>query len=284
MSKATLRPDVLDKIKALTLQNMRQTKIGETLGLSRTAVYLAQKQAGLHARQPLPDETEKQILQLLQSGMGMSKIGRTLGTNKYQAKLIAKKFGIRRAPVQKRAAKKPKANPKIRGHITAAEKTEIRRLTLAGTRQSVIARTLHITAPTVSKIQRSMGLPTHIVIDEKKIMELFEKGWAGYKIARELHTPANRVFAVAHKNNFHREDKAGWKTPMENERKFIEALKRREGYIRTLAKKYGMASCRARKIAHEILGTIEFRPGASKPPLSSNFPQKHFDVKMGKVN
>ena len=214
--------------------------------------------------------------------MGTSKIGRELRVGKYQARLVAKKYGIRPAPAQpkKAAAKRKKENPTIRGHVIPAERDEIRRLTLQGTRQSVIARTLHITAPTVSKVQRSMGLPTHIVIDEKKIMELFEKGWAGYKIARELRAPANQVFAVAHKNNFHRADKAGWKTPEANVRRFIAALKRREGYIKTLAKKYGVGFCVARQIAHEVLGTVEFRRGMG-PPLSSNFPQKHFDVKVG---
>jgi hypothetical protein len=86
---------------------------------------------------------------------------------------------------------------------------------------------------------------------------------------------------VAHKNNFHRADKAGYKTPLANERRFIAALKRREGYIKVLAKKYGVGFCRARTIAHEVFETIEFRRGATWPPLSSAYPQKHFDVKAG---
>jgi predicted transcriptional regulator len=282
MSKATLRPDVLEQIKMLTLAGTWQKTIGEQLGLSRTAVYLAQKQLGLHARLPLPDETEKEILRLLRTGMGTSKIGRKLRVGRQAAKLVAKKYGICRA--KKGAAKKPKANPKVRGRVTAAEKTEIRRLTLAGTRQSVIARTLHITAPSVSKAQRAMNLPTRLAvlpIPEETIMKLFLAGWAGHKIAKHLRVSAPKVFAVMHKHNFIRADKLGHKTPIENERRFIAAIKVREGYIRTLAKKYGVGFCRARAIAHQILGTIEFRPGASKPPLSSNFPQKHFDVKVG---
>jgi hypothetical protein len=91
---------------------------------------------------------------------------------------------------------------------------------------------------------------------------------------------AQEVFAVAHKNNFIRPDKAGHKTPVENERRFIAALKAREGYIKTLARKYGVAFCRARKIAHEVLDTVEFRRGATWPPLSSNFPQKPFDAEL----
>jgi predicted transcriptional regulator len=281
MSKDTLRLDVLNEIKALTNQGMWQTKISQQLGLSRTTVYKAQKQLGLHARLPLSDETEKEILRLLQTGIGQSRIGELTATNKHQVKLVAKKYGICRA--KKVAAKKPKENPKIRGRVTDAEKDEIRRLTLAGVRQSVIARKLKITAPSVSKAQIAMGLPTRLVvppIPEEAIMKLFSEGWGGYAIAKALHVSTTKVFAVAHKNNFHRADKAGWKTPLENERKFIEAIKRRENYIKVLARKYGMGFCRARELAHQVLGTSEFRRGMG-PPLSSNFPQKHYDAKVG---
>jgi hypothetical protein len=47
-----------------------------------------------------------------------------------------------------------------------------------------------------------------------------------------------------------------------------------------LANKYGVGICKAQRLAHEVLVCPEFRAGASKPPLSSNFPQKHFDVTM----
>ena len=56
-------------------------------------------------------------------------------------------------------------------------------------------------------------------------------------------------------------------------------MKRRDGYIKTLAKRYGLGFCYANRLAHLELGTLEFRPGASKPPLSSNFPQKNFDAR-----
>ncbi len=175
-----------------------------------------------------------------------------------------------------------KENPQFRWHLTIAEKRKIRRLTLKGIRQSVIARIMHLTAPTVSKVQVSMGLPTHLVIPEKKIMKLFQRGWGGYKISKHLHIPANQVYAVAHKNNFRRPDGIGYPTPHGDVDGFIEALKKKEGYIKTLAKKYGVGFCQARKIAHEVLVTARFRPGASKPPLSSDFPQKHFDPKMAR--
>jgi hypothetical protein len=175
-----------------------------------------------------------------------------------------------------------KTNPQHRWHVTDAEKAEIGRLTQAGVRQSVISRTLKITAPTVSRAQRAMGLPTLLPTPEKEIMRLFKRGWGGYRISKHLRVPANRVFAVMHKNGFQRADKLGIATPPENIARFVAALKRREGYIKTLAKRYGVGFCKARVLAHQVLGTVQFLPGASKPPLSSVFPQKNFDESAGK--
>lgn len=120
-----------------------------------------------------------------------------------------------------------------------------------------------------------MGLPTRLPvrpIPEMKIVKLFKRGWGGYRIAKHLHVPVNQVYNVAHKHGLNN----GWQqTPKENESRFIEALKRGDDYVRRLAIKYEVAFCRARRIAHEVLKTREFRPGLSKPPLSSNFPQRH---------
>jgi len=167
---------------------------------------------------------------------------------------------------------------KRRWHVTEKEKNEIRRLTLAGVRQIVIARTLKITAPRVSAAQRAMGLPTCLVTPEAEIMRLFRAGVGGYEISRRLHCPANRVWAVMHKNGFQRADKFGIWTPQENIDRFTEALRRREDYVVRLAKKYNVGLCKANRIAHQILGTYRFRPGQAKPPLSSDFPQKHHDT------
>src|SRR5258707_207068 len=95
---------------------------------------------------------------------------------------------------------------------------------------------------------------------------------------KHLRVPANELYAVFHKHGLRRNPT----TPKENEERFIAALKRGEGYIRTLRARYGVAACRANRIARVTLGTYRFRPGASKPPLSSDFPQKHFPKKMGK--
>ena len=170
---------------------------------------------------------------------------------------------------------------KIRWHVTAAEKKEIARLTRAGIRQSVIARTLGIGAPSVSKVQREAGLPTRLIVPEAKILKLFTRGWGGYKISKHLHVPANQVYRVAHKNNFRRADGIGYPEPHGDVAGFIEAVKRGDGYIKVLARKYGVGFCQARRIALEIRGVPEFRRGLAKPPLSSNFPQKHFRKKIG---
>jgi DNA-binding CsgD family transcriptional regulator len=169
-----------------------------------------------------------------------------------------------------------------RWHLTAAERGRIRRLTLQRVPQSTIGRILGIGRSTVSKWQARMGLPTRVPIPEKKILQLFAKGWGGYKIAKRLHIAVSAVYKVAHKNNFHREDNAGYPTPPENEKRLIEALQRRENYAKRLAKKYGVGLVKANRLAHEVLACPEFRPGLSKPVLSSNFPQKHFDVKLAR--
>ncbi len=172
-------------------------------------------------------------------------------------------------------------NPKIRWHLSDAEKAKIRELTLAGVRQSEISRALGITAPSVSKAQRAMGLRTRLAWPEKKILRLFKRGWGGIRISKVLHVPANQVYRIAHDNHFRRADGIGYPEPHGDVAGFIQALKKRQGYIRSLAKAYGVGFCQAREIAHEVLATVRFRPGASKPALSSDFPQRHFDVKSG---
>lgn len=166
-----------------------------------------------------------------------------------------------------------------RWHLTKSERGKIRRMTLAGKRQSVIARKLGIGRDTVSMWQVRMNLPTKLVTPEGKIMELFQKGMGGYAIAKKLRVSANRVWATAKKFGYVNARCAP--TPPENIRKFSEAVRRREDYIIRLARKYGVAICKAKQVAKEILRTARFRPGLSKPALSSDFPQKHFYEKVG---
>jgi transposase-like protein len=164
---------------------------------------------------------------------------------------------------------------------TATEKRKIRERTLARDPQATIARSLHIDLKTLNRWQVWMRLPTRVPIPEKNIMLLFNKGWGGYRIAKHLHVAVSAVYKVAHQNNFRRADNVGYPTPKENEAAFIEAVKRREDYIVRLAEKYKIGICKAQRLAREVLATPRFRPGASKPVLSSDFPQKHFDPRMG---
>ena len=175
-----------------------------------------------------------------------------------------------------------KNHPQIRWHLTDGEKETIRQLTLAGTPQATIARTLQMDLRTLNRHQVWMRLATRPPIPEKQIMLLFEKGWGGYKIAEFLGIAVSATYKIAHKNNFKRLDGIGYPEPHGNISAFIEDIKRGRGYIKELARKHKVGFCQARKIAHEIRACPEFRRGMAKPPLSSNFPQKHFDRKIAR--
>jgi len=165
---------------------------------------------------------------------------------------------------------------RMRWHLTDEEKRQIKKLTRAKIRQSEISKLLRVGRDTVAKWQMRMGLPTRspLPAPEEKIMRLFERGLGGYTIAKRLHIPAYRVFKVAHKNNFHRKHNTGFADPEANVEGFIAAVKRRDDHIVNLAEKFNIGKVKANKIAHEVLKTLRFRSGRSKPPLSSNFPQR----------
>jgi transposase-like protein len=169
-----------------------------------------------------------------------------------------------------------KTNPQIRWHLTPEEKKQIRALTRAGVRQSEIALRLGITAPSVSKVQRAAGLPTKLVTPEKQIMELFKKGVGGYTISRRLRCPANRVWAVAHKHGFRRADGVGYPLSRELREKIIEAIRAHDDHATQIAEKFGVTAESVLRLAHRELRCPEFRSGRSKPPLSSNYPQRTY--------
>jgi hypothetical protein len=174
-----------------------------------------------------------------------------------------------------------KLAPMIRWHVTSQERQRIKRLTLARVPQATIARIIGLTAPSVAKCQRAMGLPTKVPTPEKQIVELFEKGWAGYRISKKLRCPANQVYAVAQKYGLNRRpDGAGNPKPKGDIAGFVQAVMEKRNYINHLRKQFGLGVCQANRLAHEVLGCLEFRPGASKPPLSSNFPQRNFDARV----
>jgi hypothetical protein len=114
-------------------------------------------------------------------------------------------------------------------------------------------------------------------------MRLLQKGLGLHPVARKLGIPMYRVRRVAKKNHWRRaEGNTGLADPEANVPGFIEAVKNREDHVRNLAHKFCIGEVRAYKIAHELLKTIRFRPGRSKPALSSAFPQKHFGPRVSR--
>jgi transposase len=170
-----------------------------------------------------------------------------------------------------------------RWHLSNSEKNEIRRLTRAGIRQSEIGRRLKIGRDTVGLWQKRLGLQTRpplVPAPEKQIMRLLKRGMGLHPVARKLGIPMYRVWRTAKKNRWRRADGNGRADPAANESAFIEAVKNRDDHVVNLAAKYHIGLCRANRLAHEILQTVQFAPGPSKPALSSVFPQKHFGPRV----
>ena len=109
-----------------------------------------------------------------------------------------------------------KEAPKNRWHVTNQERKQIKKLTMARVPQATIARLLKLGAPSVSRVQRSLGLPTVIETPEQEIVQLFAKGWSGLKISKYLRCPANRIWAVRAKHGITRADGAGSGSPKGN--------------------------------------------------------------------
>lgn len=170
-----------------------------------------------------------------------------------------------------------KPNPKIRGPLTTDEKNEIRRLTQARVSQASISRRLHIGRDTVSMWQVRMGLPTRPIVPETQILRLFRRGWGGYRIARKLKVCRHCVYEVRAKYKIgQRADGSGTGHADADLDGFAAAVRRRADHIRTLAIRHHIGFVRAGRLARQILGTERFRPGCAEP-LTSDFPQKHFD-------
>jgi hypothetical protein len=168
-----------------------------------------------------------------------------------------------------------------RWHLTPEEKKEIARMTRAGIRQSEISRRLNIGRDSVSKAQRAMGLPTRLVIPEKQILRLFRRGWGGHRISKHLHVPANQVYAVAHRNKFRRKDGVGYPLSAQKRQQLMDDAALHVDHGNHLAEKRAVTPQTALRWIHRAVGPGRLRPGASKPPLSSAFPQKHHDKKIG---
>jgi hypothetical protein len=160
--------------------------------------------------------------------------------------------------------------------LTAQDRARIKQLHEAGLLQVEIARAIGRHCDSVRKVLQEMGLPTQrpaTPVPEDKICELWHQGFGVPRIHEALHVSHRKVMATLKKLGLHR-DRPKLKGDVAG---FIAALREKPDYITRLAKKFGLRESRAQIIAREVLATLQFRPGPSKPPLSSDFPQKHFD-------
>jgi hypothetical protein len=154
-----------------------------------------------------------------------------------------------------------------RGNITEKERRQIVALTRRGWKQVRIARKLGITAPSISKAQRAAGLPTRPrFAPDIFVVQFFQEGWPGRRIARHLHMPLERVYAAAHRLGFH------YVKPLVGDGlafvKDVKDVKKRD-YVNRLAKKHGVAWATALRLAHRTTGIRRFKKGKGAPPLTS---------------
>jgi DNA invertase Pin-like site-specific DNA recombinase len=253
-----------------------QVAIARRLGVWRGAVRAVQRELNLPTKLTWPDELKAQVRKLALDGCTTIDIARKVGIDRTSVRKIRRELDV--------------ASTKVCWPLTADQQKQLRAMTKRGMLQTEIGEHFGVVRAVIGRWQQRLGLrepyqglptrPKTVEIPEEAIVKLFNLGLGGVRIAKLLHVSVPTVYKVAHKHNLSN----GWQqTPAENEARFIEALKNREGYIRTLAKRYSVAFCRANRLAHEILGTYRFRPGAGKPPLDSHFPQCHHE-KKGKVS
>ena len=156
------------------------------------------------------------------------------------------------------------------GRISGAQKARIKKFS-GRMRTSDIARKLGLPVPTVFSFQRTLGLPTKLVMRETEVVALTGKGWGTARISKHF---SCSVFTIDRILRKHRRQSAA-KQRAANERAFKAAVRLREGSVRALAVKFGVGIVRAYTLAHEMLGG-EFRRGrvsATSLPISRAVPK-----------
>ncbi|HXC33934.1 MAG TPA: helix-turn-helix domain-containing protein [Verrucomicrobiae bacterium] len=148
--------------------------------------------------------------------------------------------------------------------LSEKQKRKIVALARRGWKQGAIARELGLHPQTVAKTQRAAGLPTRPYPPDVLILELFQEGWSGGRIAKYLRTSVSHTYAVAHRHHFQHV-----RTIKGDVLGFVEAVKKREGYILHLARKFGLGLFHARRLARAVLGVEMFRRGGTAPPLTA---------------
>lgn len=271
---AAISDEVKEQIREMSERHVPQSAIAEQLGLCRSTVRTVQRTFGLETKPEwLTAAKREEIRSMTLAGEPQERNAGSLGISTDTLRRTQSELGV--VPVGRKAVKNK------RWHLTKREKERIRRLTRAGMRQSEIARKLHIGADTISVWQRRLGLPTVPPLPETEILRLLRQGKGQNRIHRILRVSQPKVHAVMVANGIHRSDQQTVKGDIEG---FIEAIKNREGHIRALRKRFGLGYEQAHKLAHRVLRTKRFRPGAVKSVLSSDWPQKHHRKKGSKLS
>jgi hypothetical protein len=176
---------------------------------------------------------------------------------------------------------------KYRAHLTPSEKRAITRLALQGVQSAAIARKLKIGRDTIVHFRQGAGLPhgwPKLTNGQKDAVTVLSCLGVPHKtIAAKLHLKFHHVRIVAIERKLLRPDGTLYgtkQTPRGNIPGFVDAIKAREDRIRVLREKFGLGIEKANRLAHAVLDTREFRPGLSRPVLSSVYPQKHHRSEM----
>jgi DNA-binding CsgD family transcriptional regulator len=171
--------------------------------------------------------------------------------------------------------------------MTCAQKEKVRALTLAGKRQSEIAVALSLHRNSIYRAQKSLGLHACQGISdaqEKQVLGLLRSGRGTSWIGKTLGVGEHQARLVATKFNFRRKrGEVGYRYHLSEQvlAKILEEIREHRNFARQIAWKYHVAYKIVLALARKELGCERFRSGYGTPALSSHFPQKNHDRRMG---
>jgi transposase len=137
--------------------------------------------------------------------------------------------------------------------------------------QKEIAEKLGVHRNTIFRHQKALGLHARNTPDRKtqrKILALLQT-MSRADVERKLHVSTHAVRKIAEANGIR------WIPPAVRAA-IADEIRGHRNYVTDLCWKYRRGYKSVRQIAREELGPGRFRNGASKPPLSSDFPQRYF--------
>lgn len=145
--------------------------------------------------------------------------------------------------------------------------------------QKEIADALGIHRNSVYRYQALLGLHARHQFPaaaETQIVELLKTPMSFRNIAEQTGASEHFVRLIRIKHNVVHPS-PGF-IPMPVRVKLDDEIKNHRNYLCDLAPKLGVGYKTVNKRAHKILGVTHFRPGRTPQPLSSNFPERNFDV------